>query len=178
MKKLFCCPALELFHCLPLWKTVLFVSSRAFLLSTPTFLLSTLYKNSEATWKKATKCNKSLRHLQCQSDNSKNSVVSHWPNPLPRRKRDWIFHHVVAKPQVVKNKIPHESRVALPRVTNGEFYPIPFSPWWRTDIPILHTKFWISILHMWGIDIAWFNFSTVETISIPHTWGIDRAWLF
>ena len=58
MKKLFCCPALELFRCLPLWKTVLFVSSRAFLLSTPTFLLSTLYKNSEATWKKATKCNK------------------------------------------------------------------------------------------------------------------------
>ena len=58
MKKLFCFPALELFCCLPLWKTVLFVSSRAFLLSTPTFLLSTLYKNSEATWKKATKCNK------------------------------------------------------------------------------------------------------------------------
>ena len=99
-----------------------------------------------------------------------------WPNPLPRRKKDWIFHHVVAKPQLVKNKIPYESRVALPRVTNGKFYPIPFSPWWRTDIPILHTKFWISILHMWGIDIAWFNFSTVETISIPHTWGIDRAW--
>ena len=60
MKKLFCFPALELFRCLPLWKTVLFVSSRAFLLSTPTFLLSTLYKNSEATWKKATKCNKQL----------------------------------------------------------------------------------------------------------------------
>ena len=58
MKKLFCFPALELFRCLPLWKTVLFVSSRPFLLSTPTFLLSTLYKNSEATWKKATKCNK------------------------------------------------------------------------------------------------------------------------
>ena len=35
MKKIFCCPALELFHCLPLWKTVLFVSSRAFSLSTP-----------------------------------------------------------------------------------------------------------------------------------------------
>ena len=35
MKKLFCCPALELFHCLPLWKTILFVSSRAFSLSTP-----------------------------------------------------------------------------------------------------------------------------------------------
>ena len=30
MKKLLSCPALELFHCLPLWKTVLFVSSRAF----------------------------------------------------------------------------------------------------------------------------------------------------
>ena len=50
-KKIFCCPALELFHCLPLWKTVLFVSSRAFSLSTPV-------ENSEATWKKATKCNK------------------------------------------------------------------------------------------------------------------------
>ena len=58
MKKIFCCPALELFHCLPLWKTVLFVSSRAFSLSTPTFLLSTPVENSEATWKKATKCNK------------------------------------------------------------------------------------------------------------------------
>ena len=58
MKKIFCCPALELFCCLPLWKTVLFVSSRAFSLSTPTYLLSTPVDNSEATWKKATKCNK------------------------------------------------------------------------------------------------------------------------
>ena len=41
----------QLFHCLPLWKTMLFVSSRAFSLSTPV-------ENSEATWKKATKCNK------------------------------------------------------------------------------------------------------------------------
>ena len=57
MKKLFCFPALELFR-LPLWKTVLFVSSRAFLLSTPTFLFSTPVEKSEATWKKATKCNK------------------------------------------------------------------------------------------------------------------------
>ena len=75
------CPALELFHCLllwktvlfeffhclptlfyclSLWKTVLFVSSRAFSLSTSTFLLSTPVENSEATWKKATKCNKGL----------------------------------------------------------------------------------------------------------------------
>ena len=30
LKKLFCFPALELFGCLPLWKTVPFVSSRAF----------------------------------------------------------------------------------------------------------------------------------------------------
>ena len=52
MKKIFCCPALELFHCLPLRKTVLFVSSRAFLLSTPTFLFSTPVEESEATWKK------------------------------------------------------------------------------------------------------------------------------
>ena len=52
MKKLFCFPALELFCCLPLWKTVLFVSSRAFLLSIPTFLLSTPVENSEATRKK------------------------------------------------------------------------------------------------------------------------------
>ena len=42
-----------LFHCLPLWKTVLFVSSRA-------FSLSTSVDNSEAIWKKATKCNKIL----------------------------------------------------------------------------------------------------------------------
>jgi hypothetical protein len=51
MKKLFCCPALELFHCLPLWKTVLFVSSRAFLLSTPTFSLSTPVENMEKSYK-------------------------------------------------------------------------------------------------------------------------------
>ena len=64
MKKIFCCPALELFCCLPLWKTVLFVSSRAFSLSTPTFLLSTPVENSEATWKKATKCNKNNSSLK------------------------------------------------------------------------------------------------------------------
>ena len=51
MKKIFCCPALELFHYLPLWKTAVFVTSRAFSLSTPG-------DNEEATWKKATKFNK------------------------------------------------------------------------------------------------------------------------
>ena len=57
-KKIFFYPALELFYCLPLWKTVLFVSARAFSLSTPV-------ENSEATWKKATKCNKPTLKL-CQ----------------------------------------------------------------------------------------------------------------
>ena len=58
MKKIFCCPALELFDCQPIWKTVLFVSSGAFSLSTPTFSLSTSGDNTKATQKKATKCNK------------------------------------------------------------------------------------------------------------------------
>ena len=53
MKKLYCCLALEFFCCLPLWKTVLFSSSRVFQLSTPTFQLSTPIENSEASWKKA-----------------------------------------------------------------------------------------------------------------------------
>ena len=39
-------------------KIILLSSSRAFSLSTPPFLLSTPVENSEATWKKATKCNK------------------------------------------------------------------------------------------------------------------------
>ena len=39
-------------------KNILLFSSRAFSLSTPTFSLSTPVDNSEATWKKATKCNK------------------------------------------------------------------------------------------------------------------------
>ena len=80
MKKLFCCPALELFHCLPLWKTVLFVSSRAFLLSTPTFLLSTPVENSEATWKKATKCNKI--NVVDRSDIKRLNMLSQWVQSL------------------------------------------------------------------------------------------------
>ena len=39
--KKICCPVLEFVHCLPLLKTVLFVNSRAFSLSTPTFSMST-----------------------------------------------------------------------------------------------------------------------------------------
>ena len=65
-----------LFHCLPLWKTVLFVSSRAFSLSTPTFLLFTPVENSEATWKKATKCDK--EPLPCQLLEIWRHTKSHW----------------------------------------------------------------------------------------------------
>ena len=39
-------------------KDILLSSSRAFSVSTPTFSLSTPVENSEATWKKATKCYK------------------------------------------------------------------------------------------------------------------------
>ena len=60
MKKKICCPALELFHCLLLWKTVLLSRSRAFLLSAPYFLLFTPMDNSETTRKKAPNCNKSI----------------------------------------------------------------------------------------------------------------------
>ena len=91
MKKIFCCPALELFCCLPLWKTVLFVSSRAFSLSTLTFLFPTPVENSEATWKKATKCNKLIlvlifltEHKDCEvcgksfwGNNAKQNFTNH-----------------------------------------------------------------------------------------------------
>ena len=78
MKKIFCCPALELFHCLPLWKTVLIVSSRAFSLSTPIFSLSTPVDNSEATWKKATKCNKWIMVLLEMSKKSSAFLIGNY----------------------------------------------------------------------------------------------------
>ena len=65
MKKIFCCPALQLFHCLPLWKTALFVSSRAFSLSTANFSLSTPVENSKDTWKKRYKMQQI--YLTCSS---------------------------------------------------------------------------------------------------------------
>ena len=43
-----------------IWKNILLSSSRAFSLSTPTFSLCTPVDNSEATWKKATKCSKQI----------------------------------------------------------------------------------------------------------------------
>ena len=98
--------------------------------------------------------------------------VRKWPNPLLRRKRDWIFHHVVAKPQVVKNKFPM-SHEWLATSDKWGILPIPFTPWWRIDIPILHLKF--SILHTWGIE---FQSPTrgelIELISIPHCWASYR----
>ena len=83
----FCCPALDLFHCLPLWKTeILFVfhrgrqwkSSRAGqqrpfsdlnfkfqVFSTPGFRFSTWQKKSDAGWKKPLLCNKKYEcHLE------------------------------------------------------------------------------------------------------------------
>ena len=45
-------------------RNILLSTSRAFSLSTPTFSLSIPVDNSEATWKKATKCNK-----HCDVDN-------------------------------------------------------------------------------------------------------------
>ena len=48
-------------------KDILLSSSRAFSLSTDTFSLSTPVENSEASWKKATKCNKCKRVLLCDS---------------------------------------------------------------------------------------------------------------
>ena len=44
-------------------------SSRAFSLSTSSFLFSTPVENSEATWKKATKWNKELFHYQIKVKN-------------------------------------------------------------------------------------------------------------
>ena len=43
-------------------KSILLSSSRAFSFSTPTFLLFAPVDNSEARWKKATKCNKILTY--------------------------------------------------------------------------------------------------------------------
>ena len=51
MKKLFCCPALELFIWLPLWKTVRL-----------------------STWKKAKKCNKDIYHKLCSQSIEKNEA--------------------------------------------------------------------------------------------------------
>ena len=67
MKRLFCCPALELFHCLPLWKTVLFVCSSAFSLSIPTFSLSIPVDNSEATWNRNYKMQQKIHFIKAMA---------------------------------------------------------------------------------------------------------------
>ena len=57
--------------------------------------------------------------------------------------------------------------------------PIPFSPWWTIDIPILHVKIQFST-YMWGIYVAWFHSTIVETISIPqlieHNFNSPYSW--
>ena len=105
MKKIFCCPALELFCCLPLWKTVLFVSSRAFSLSTPTFLLSTPVENSEATWKKATKCNKSLYWLlHLRSHNEMKSFL---------KKHSYFIQLHFLKMSMIRHRAVHKNKNTL-----------------------------------------------------------------
>ena len=66
-KRLFCCIFGWCFYIefrLKYEKVILLSSSRAFSLSTPTFSLSTPVENSEATWKRATKCNKTRDRVQ------------------------------------------------------------------------------------------------------------------
>ena len=83
MKKIFCCPALELFHCLPLWKTVLFVSSsgqqwgymeksyKMQQIICQILLLKNVYKTYTFIWTKhinikakMVKCGACLKHLK------------------------------------------------------------------------------------------------------------------
>ena len=79
-----------------------------------------------------------------------------WPNPLMRRKRDWIFHHVLWK------KIPHESRETCHIQQMGNF-----------------TNPFFSLVTDWHSYIASEIFAYFEffkrgelAISIHHTWGI------
>ena len=105
VKKLFCCPALELYYCLPLWKTVLFVSSRAFSLSTPTFLLSTTVENSEATRKK----------LQNATNHS-----SIFDSICNIKLEFWKLHFIYQNLEGQKNIVYHETQKFL------SFYQEPF----------------------------------------------------
>ena len=94
-----------LFHCLPLWKTVLFVSSRAFSLFTPV-------ENSEATWKKATKCNKNIFHFNFQNNHG-TKLKSHftlWHSctlKINGRSKLYIDHEILCslKPREVEQGI-------------------------------------------------------------------------
>ena len=75
MKKLFCCPALELFHCLPLWKTVLFVSSRAFCCLPPLFRCLPQWKTVRLHGKKLQNATKKIFEESGSSLNSLNIIV-------------------------------------------------------------------------------------------------------
>jgi len=99
-RKPFHLSALELFCCLPLWKTELFVSSRAFLLSTPTFLFSTSLTNREATWKKATKCNKNFFFIFL-----KRTSIQHFHSCLLA----FSYHVIIIQKQNWECILPHPS---------------------------------------------------------------------
>ena len=60
MKNLFCCPALDSFWCLPLWKTVLLSSSRAFSCLPPLFSCLALWKTVRLPLKKLQKAKNRL----------------------------------------------------------------------------------------------------------------------
>ena len=88
MKKKFLLSSLELFHCPPLWKTVLFVSSRAFSLS---FLLSTPVENSEAKYmEKSYKIQQMRLHLKnrFQPTGCSSKAFFHFPSFFTARVKE------------------------------------------------------------------------------------------
>ena len=72
MKKPLCCPALELFYCLPLWKTMVFVSFRAFSLSIPHFFVVYPFGKQWGYMEKSYKMQQKFLHTRC-SNNYKSS---------------------------------------------------------------------------------------------------------
>ena len=91
-EKTFGYPALELFHCLPISKSA--VCQLHCL--TPLFLLATSVENSEATWEKATKCNKLVHHRTSNFDHQslirfplKYTNVHAWLASSTTSKRFW-----------------------------------------------------------------------------------------
>ena len=71
-EKPLCCPALELFYCLPLWKTMVFVSSRAFSLSIPHFFVVYTFGKQWGYMEKSYKMQQTFLHTRC-SNNYKSS---------------------------------------------------------------------------------------------------------
>ena len=107
MKKIFCCPALELFHCLaPLFHCL------PPLYQYYTFPLSTPVENGEATWKKATKCNKYLNTYEVAMQLCS---VAHF-SVLDRRcnfhlRRSWMFGPDKVRPLAVGHSRSHRIKI-------------------------------------------------------------------